>query len=443
MQRRTFITASAAALAAPSLARAQSASVFKWIPQADISSLDPVWTTAYVARTHGFLVFDTLYGQSGPHGGYTATPQMVEGHVIENDGKTWKLTLREGLLFHDGTKVLARDCVASIKRWAARDTLGLTLMSITNELTAPDDKTIVFRLKKPFPLLAEALGKTGSPCCVIMPERLANTDPFKQVTEMVGSGPYRFKPDERVQGAFFAYERFQNYLPRPTGETEWISGPKIAHFDRVEFHVIPDASTAAAAMKSGEMDGWEFPTGDLLPLLDRERHLKRELVYETGFAVFCRLNHRQPPFDNPAIRRALFAAIDQDAAIIAAMGDDPTLRKNPLRLLPARLADGQRRGHAEHPAQARLRQGKDRPQGSRLQRRDHRLHGGDRHPDLQSRRPDYGRFHAAGRPECRCPGFRLRHDHPAPRQQEASLRRRLERVLRHDQLRRILHPGHT
>ena len=334
MQRRTFITASAAALAAPSLARAQSASVFKWIPQADISSLDPVWTTAYVARTHGFLVFDTLYGQSGPHGGYTATPQMVEGHVIENDGKTWKLTLREGLLFHDGTKVLARDCVASIKRWAARDTLGLTLMSITNELTAPDDKTIVFRLKKPFPLLAEALGKTGSPCCVIMPERLANTDPFKQVTEMVGSGPYRFKPDERVQGAFFAYERFQNYLPRPTGETEWISGPKIAHFDRVEFHVIPDASTAAAAMKSGEMDGWEFPTGDLLPLLDRERHLKRELVYETGFAVFCRLNHRQPPFDNPAIRRALFAAIDQDAAIIAAMGDDPTLRKNPCGFFP-------------------------------------------------------------------------------------------------------------
>ena len=333
MKRRTFITSSAA-LAMPAVGHAQSARVFKWIPESDLVVLDPVWTTAYIARTHAYLVFDTLYGQAGPRGGYKATPQMVAGHTVEDDGRTWKLTLREGLVFQDGTKVLARDCVTSVRRWGARDVMGQTLMARTNDLSAPDDKTIVFRLKKPFPLLPDTLGKVAPNTCVIMPERIANTDPFKQVTEMVGSGPFRFKVDERVPGAHFAYERFTGYVPRPDGVVEWTSGPKVVHFERIEWNVLPDAATAAAAMKSGEMDGWEFPTGDLLPLLDRERHLKRELVYDAGFAAWCRLNHLHPPFDNPAIRRALFPAIDQEAAMIAAMGDDPSLRKVPCGFFP-------------------------------------------------------------------------------------------------------------
>jgi peptide/nickel transport system substrate-binding protein len=334
MKRRTFIAASAAALAMPAVGRAQSARVFKWIPQADLSVLDPVWTPAYPTRTHGYLVFDTLYGQTGPRGGYTATPQMVAGHSIEDDGKTWKLTLRDGLLFHDGAKVLAKDCVASIRRWGARDQMGQTLMARTNDLSAPDDKTIVFRLKKPFPLLPDALGKVAPNNCVIMPERIANTDPFKPVTEAVGSGPFKFKADERMQGAFFAHERFAGYVPRPDGPVEWTSGPKVAHFERIEWHVIPDPSTAAAAVTSGEMDCWEAPTGDLLPLLERERHLKGELVYDAGIAAFCRPNHLHPPFDNPAIRRALLPAIDQESAMIAAMGDDPSLRKVPCGFFP-------------------------------------------------------------------------------------------------------------
>ena len=329
MQRRTFLTSAAATLAAPSLARAQSASVFKWIPSGDMAVLDPIWTVAYPTRHHGYLVFDSLYGQLGPRGGFTATPQMVAGHSIENDGKTWKLTLRDGLMFHDGTKVLARDCVASIRRWGARDVMGQTLLARTNELSAPDDRTIVFRLKSPFPLLPDALGKITPNNCLVMPERLANTDPFKQVTEMVGSGPYRYKADERVPGSLFAYERFAGYVPRADGAVEWTSGPKVAHFDRIEWHIIPDPATAAAALRSGEMDGWEFPTGDLLPQLERDSHLKRELVHDTGFEGFLRLNHLQPPFDNPAIRRALFPAIDQEGAMIAAMGEDPSLRKVP------------------------------------------------------------------------------------------------------------------
>jgi peptide/nickel transport system substrate-binding protein len=334
MKRRDFITASAVALAMPSVGRAQSARVFKWIPEADLAVLDPVWTPAYPTRGHAYLVFDTLYGQTGPRGGYQATAQMVAGHSIEDDGKTWKLTLRDGLMFHDGAKVLARDCVASIRRWGARDAMGQTLMACTDSLSAPDDKTIAFRLKKPFPLLPDALGKIAPNTCAMMPERIANTDPFKQVTEMVGSGPFRFKADERVQGAHFAWERFSGYIPRPDGVVEWTSGPKVAHFDRIEWHVIPDAATAAAAMKSGEMDGWLLPPGDLLPQLERQGHLKRELVYDTGFEVWLRLNHLHPPFDNPSIRRALFAAIDQETAMVAAMGDDPSLRKIPCGFFP-------------------------------------------------------------------------------------------------------------
>jgi peptide/nickel transport system substrate-binding protein len=163
-------------------------------------------------------------------------------------------------MFHDGTKVLARDCVASIKRWGVRDVLGQTLMQRTDELSASDDRTIVFRLKKPFVLLPFALGKLAGNLCAIMPERLASTDPYEQVTEMVGSGPLRFKKDEWVHGSLRVYERFDGYKPREDGTPEGTSGPKVVHFDRVEWHVIPDPATSAAALRAGEVDWWAYPS---------------------------------------------------------------------------------------------------------------------------------------------------------------------------------------
>ena len=276
MRRRTFLAASAATLALPAVARAESQRVLKFIPQSDLAILDPVWTTAYVTRNHGYMVFDTLYGQTGKESGFKATPQMVAGHIIENDGKTWKLTLRDGLLFHNGERVLASDCVASIKRWGARDAFGQALMARTDELSAPDDKTIVFRLKQPFALLPDALGHGASNMCAIMPKHIAETDPFKQFTEVVGSGPFRFKADERVQGSLFVYERFDKYKPREDGEASFTSGPKIVHFDRVEWHVQPDYATKAAAMQAGEMDWWENPPADLLPLLQEGQDHRRD-----------------------------------------------------------------------------------------------------------------------------------------------------------------------
>jgi peptide/nickel transport system substrate-binding protein len=231
MRRRTFLVGSATTLALPAIARAKSKRILKFIPQSDLAILDPVWTTAYVTRNHGYMVFDTLYGQTGQEDGFRATPQMAAGHDIENDGKTWKLTLRDALQFHNGERVLASDCVASIKRWGARDAFGQALMARTDELIAPDDKTIVFRLKQPLALLPDALGHGASNMCAIMPKHIAETDPFKQVTEIVGSGPFRFKPDERVQGSRFAETVEQTSQPitlrTVIPRQRWIAGEQV------------------------------------------------------------------------------------------------------------------------------------------------------------------------------------------------------------------------
>ena len=322
IDRRTLLTTSTAvALTAPRIAAAQGRRVLKFIPQSDLAVLDPIWTTAYVTRNHGFMVFDTLYGQDSS---FKMSPQMVQGHTISPDEKQWTLTLRDGLMFHDGSKVLARDCAESIRRWGKRDSFGQALMAATDEISAPDDKTIVFRLKRPFALLPDALGKTGSSMCAIMPERLAKTDPFTQVTEMVGSGPYRFVANERVPGSLVVYERFEQYQPITQGTPSFTAGPKIVNFDRVEWHVVPDAATAAAALQSGEVDWWEAPNIDLVPLLKRDRRLTVEIQDPTGLMGCMRPNFLFPPFDNAAFRRALLPAINQNDFMTAAAGTDPS-----------------------------------------------------------------------------------------------------------------------
>ena len=331
MRRRAFLATAASALgaangsalAAPSVA--QPAKLLRFIPEGDVAVVDPVWTTATVTRNHGYMVFDTLYGQAAD---YSLQPQMLAGHTVENDGRLWRLTLRDGLRFHDGEPVRAQDVVPSIRRFAARDAFARALMEATDELSAASDRVVQFRLKKPFPLLPAALGKTGTSMPCIMPERLARTDANTQVTDMVGSGPYRFKTDERVPGALVAYERFAGYVPRPDGSATFTAGPKLAHFDRVEWRVVPDASTAANALGSGEVDWWQNPTPDLQALLRSKPGIRTE-VLDPGGALGClRFNHLFPPFDNPAIRRAMLGAIDQSEVMTAVAGDDRALWKD-------------------------------------------------------------------------------------------------------------------
>ncbi len=322
MRRRTFLSSAIVTLAAPSIGRAASATTLKFVPQADLAVLDPIWTTTYQTRDHGFLVFDTLFGLDSQ---FKPQPQMAEGATTDDGGKTWRITLRSGLMFHDGSKVLGRDCAASIRRWGARDAFGQALLAATDEISAPDDNTIQFRLKQSFPLLADALAKTPPSMCPIMPERLAATDPYKQVTEMVGSGPYRYKTDERVPGSRVVYERNAAYVPRPNGTPDGTVGPKLAHFDRIEWHIIPDPATCAAAMQTGEIDWWLTPDTDLLPLLKKQSRLKVETVNPTGTIATLRFNHLAAPFNNAALRRAVIGAVSQPDYMIGAVGTDHSL----------------------------------------------------------------------------------------------------------------------
>ena len=327
MKRRQLLaTAIAARLAIPNLASAQgSARVMKFIPEGDPAVIDPIWTTATVTRNHGYAVFDTLYGQTDS---FSIEPQMVEGHVVEDDGRTWRLTLREGLRFHDGEPVRARDVVPSIRRFAARDAFGAALIEQTDELVAETDRVVRFRLKKPFPLLPNALGKSGTSMPAMMPERLALTDPNKQVSEMIGSGPFSFNAAERISGARVVYDRFAGYVPRQGGTAAFTAGPKTVHFDRIEWHVIPDAQTAASALSSGEMDWWQTPPPDLFGQLRTNKRLTIEVQDPGGGIGILRFNHLFPPFDNPAIRRALLGCIDQAEYMTAVAGDDRTQWKD-------------------------------------------------------------------------------------------------------------------
>jgi peptide/nickel transport system substrate-binding protein len=322
IRRRTLTAGVAASLLAPSISRGAAAAPLKFIPQSDLTILDPVVTTVYTARNHGFMVFDTLFGMNSQ---YRMEPQMLDGVSVEADGKVWKLTLREGLLWHDGEKVLARDCVASIRRWAARDGIGALLMARTDELSATDDRTIRFRLKKPFQMLPYALGKISTPMCAMMPERLANSDPFKPITEMLGSGPFRFKADEYLSGARAVYTRFDRYNPRPQVSTGWTAGGKIAYFQRVEWVTGPDDGTSASAMQAGEMDWWELPPVDLLPLLKGTGKIQVEIKDHNGTIGLLKMNNLQPPFNNPAVRRALLGAVVQKDFMSAVAGNDPAM----------------------------------------------------------------------------------------------------------------------
>jgi peptide/nickel transport system substrate-binding protein len=302
------------------MARAEQNRVIRFVPYVDLAILDPVINTASQTRTHGYMVYDTLYGVDAQ---YRVLPQMVQGHTAENDHRLWRLTLREGLRFHDGQPVLARDAVASLRRWAKRDAYGSVLMAATDELSAPDDRTIQFRMNKPFYLVPDALAKISPSMACIMPERLALSDPTHPVSEIIGSGPFRFKPDERIPGSRNVYEKFAGYIPRddPPSMT---AGAKIVHVDRVEWTTIPDAATAAGALQSGEIDWLEAPNPDLLPMLRRDRGIHVEIKDRTGVMPVLRFNCLQPPFDNVSVRRAVLGAVCQ-SDFMSAYAGDPSL----------------------------------------------------------------------------------------------------------------------
>ena len=311
--------AGAACLPRPGLAA--TTTVLNFIPQSDIAGLDPIWSTQTAARNHGYLVFDTLFATDAD---LRIRPQMAEGMAV--DGLVSTIRLRPGLLFHDNTPVLARDCVASIRRWASRDPMGRLLMAATVELTAPDDRTIRFRFSRPFPSLGYTLGKLSTPLPFMMPERLAATPAITQVTEAVGSGPFRFVQDEWVQGSHLAYARFDGYLPRDEPPSGTAGGKKV-NVDRVVWTIMPDNNTAASALQTGAADWFEWPPQDLMPLLERSPGIRTQQFDRLGFITVGRMNQLRPPFSNPKVRQAFATAVDQRTFMEAAVGDPQFFRE--------------------------------------------------------------------------------------------------------------------
>jgi len=325
MQRRDLLAAGLAAGAAAALPRVAAAQparnrVLRFVPQANLTSLDPIWTTAYITRNHGLMIFDTLYGTGRD---FQPQPQMAEGHVFEQDDKVCTITLRQGLRFHDNEPVRAIDCVASLTRWMRRSPMGQKLATVVEDLSAVDDRRLRFRLKQPFPLLIHAIGSVNAPIPFIMPERLARTDPFQQVREAVGSGPYRFKADEFNSGSMVVYERNAAYSPTPASARSLTAGPKVANFERVEWHIITDAATAASALQTGEVDWYEQPTPEFRQLFARTRDIKMEPIDPLPNAAIMRFNHLHPPFNDKKIRQAILAAVSQEDYLTAIVGTDP------------------------------------------------------------------------------------------------------------------------
>ncbi|CAH0187535.1 ABC transporter substrate-binding protein [Roseomonas sp. CECT 9278] len=322
MHRRTLLATGIAGLAAPAFAQPSGARTLRFVPFADLSSIDPIWTTAFNVRDHGYLVYDTLFGTDAEH---AIRPQMAEGAAPSADGLTWTLRLREGLRFHDNEPVRAPDVIASLARWSKRDGFGQAWAAAVAEMIATDDRTVTFRLSRPFPLFMAALGKPSSVVPFIMPERVARTDAFQQITDATGSGPFRFLRDEWRPGHGAAYAKNDRYVPRneaPSGTT----GGKVVHFDRFELRFIPDASTAAAALQTGEVDWWDQMQPDVVPVIRRSRGARVFVRNTLGTFMTMRFNCLHPPFNNAAVRRAVMLGINQRDYGLAIMGNNAELQ---------------------------------------------------------------------------------------------------------------------
>jgi peptide/nickel transport system substrate-binding protein len=189
--RRSWIAVALACSALFSVSHAQAQSTLRVAPETLTRILDPHFTTSFTTRDFGYLVYDTLFAVDDR---FEPKPQMVETYTLSDDKLTWTFVLRPGLKWHDGQPVTAADCVASIRRWASRDSMGQTMMGFVTSLEAVDAKIIKMVLKQPYGLVLDSLGKVGAPVPFMMPERIARTPGSEQVKEIIGSGPYKSAP---------------------------------------------------------------------------------------------------------------------------------------------------------------------------------------------------------------------------------------------------------
>src|SRR6267142_858280 len=286
------------------------------VMHSDLRIIDPGFTTAYITRDHGYMVYDTLLATDSS---FKIQPQMADWKVSD-DNLTYTFTLRDGLKWHDGAPVTAEDCVASLKRWGKADGMGQKLIDFTASLEATDEKTITLKLKEPYSLVLESLGKPSSVVPFMMPKRIAETPADKPIPEQIGSGPFKFVQAEFQPGVKAVFLKNTDYVPRKEPPS-WTSGGKVVKVDRVEWITMADAQTAVNALQSGDIDFMENPSFDILPVLAANKDLKVETLNKLGFQTLGRMNFLHPPFDNVKVRRAALLAMNQKDVLDALVGN--------------------------------------------------------------------------------------------------------------------------
>lgn len=309
------------ALGAPALAQDK---VLRIVPQSDLKILDPIWTTAFITRNHGYAVYDTLFGVDAKG---KVQPQMVGDYTRSPDGTTWTFTLRDGLAFHDGKPVTSADVIQSIKRWGQRDGLGQKMMAALGSFEAKNDKTFVMTFKEPFGMVLEALSKPSSNPPFIMPKAVAETPADQQIKSTIGSGPYIFKEDEYRPGEKIVYVKNTKYVPRkePASGT---AGGKVVNVDRMEWVVLNDAQTQANALANGEVDMIEWVPSEQYTALKDNPKIEMASPVPTG-SYALHLNRMVPPFNNVKIAQAAFMAMNQEALLRAQMVHKELYNTNP------------------------------------------------------------------------------------------------------------------
>jgi peptide/nickel transport system substrate-binding protein len=301
-----------------SFASPAAAQTLKAAMGSDIKILDPIWTSAYAQRDFGYMIWDVLFALDEK---LQVRPQMVERWEVSPDQLAWTFTLRDNK-WSDGQPVTAEDCIASIKRWAARDAMGQKMMASVAGFDAVDARTFRMRMKEPYGLVLQSLAKPSSNVAFMMPKKTADTDPMQQIKteDVIGSGPYVFKADEWKPGERVVFTRNAVSVPRndpPSG----LAGAKVAKVDRVEWVWIPDPQTQVNALLAGEVDIVQSPPHDLLPLLAQDHNIKLFDANPLGSQYVFRFNSLVKPFDDPRIRHAAMVAFGQREFLEAGVGD--------------------------------------------------------------------------------------------------------------------------
>jgi len=316
-KRLLMSAVAAAAMAVPFAGTASADGTLRVVMHSDLKIVDPIFTTAYMSRNYGYMVYDALFGLDE---NLAPQPQMVGEYSISDDKLTYTFKLRDGLAWHDGAPVTAEDVIASIKRWGDKDSFGQQLMEFTAEMKAVDASTVQLVLSKPYGLVLQALSKPSSNVPFIMPARIAATPSGEQIKEYVGSGPYVFKEDEWKPGDRSVFVKNAAYKPRSEAPS-WMAGGKTVKVDRVEWISMPDHQTAVNALIAGEIDYMESVPHDLLPLLEAEEEVTAKILNPMGNQFMFRMNWLHPPFDNQQVRRAALAALNQEDFLKAVIGN--------------------------------------------------------------------------------------------------------------------------